>query len=127
MKNTDNHNDIIEKRELNDDEKDLVLLMLENGENRAKEYIQELRNISVASKCRCGCASINFALNGIEVSRKGGIDVIADFRYKTKNGNECGAYLFLSDEHLAGLDLWSMDGNEIPKYIPNKSELKKYE
>jgi L-rhamnose isomerase len=88
--------------------------------------LSELKELSVASECRCGCASIDFAVNGSPVS-PGGITVVADYLYKSENGNQMGCFLFMANGHIAGVDVWSVDGAETPIRLPVPSELYGYE
>jgi hypothetical protein len=111
-------------RDLNNSEKELILWMLENGNDNSKEYINEIDKLSVASKCPCGCPSINFAYDHKELSYKNGMKPIADFIYKSKKANLCGAFLFLLENHVGGLDIYSIDGNETPDELPSKNMLK---
>jgi len=46
------------------------------------------------------------------------MDLIGDYAWRTKAGGLCGAYLFTRRGHLAGLDLWSIDGAETPSTLP---------
>lgn len=89
--------------------------------------LHEMHNLEVASICKCGCASIDFSLSGKPISSKEGIAVIADYLYKTKSNNQMGCFLFMADGHLAGIEVWSIDGVEIPSDLPAPGELYAYE
>ena len=89
--------------------------------------LSELDELSVASECRCGCASIDFAINGSPVDQLGGITVIADYLYHSEQKFQMGCFLFMSNGHIAGLEVWSVDGAETPSRLPLPVELYGYE
>ena len=52
--------------------------------------------------------------------------VLGDYQWKDTRGNLFGAFVFEQDGLLAGLDLWSIDGAETPRTLPNSMELMPY-
>ncbi|MBR9871912.1 MAG: hypothetical protein GYB26_12320 [Gammaproteobacteria bacterium] len=114
-------------RSLNEKERDLLVWLSNNLTTSAQAPLHEIANLKVASICKCGCASIDFSLKGKPISVKEGITVIADYLYKTKSNNQMGCFLFMADGHLAGIEVWSIDGAETPSDLPAPSELYTYE
>jgi hypothetical protein len=105
-------------RPLSEGERELIRWMIEGSSSDRSDFIAQLERTTVAARCGCGCASIDLAVDGAEEDKKESMDLIADFAWKTKTGNLCGAYLFTRRRHLAGLDLWSIDGVETPSALP---------
>ncbi len=51
------------------------------------------------------------------------MQVLGDFQWKNSAGHLFGAFVFEQDGLLAGLDLWSVDGLEIPRALPDPAQL----
>lgn len=110
-------------RALTKKELDLLAWLLENSKIDVKMLRSELDQISVAFECGCGCASIDFAINKVPVNQHNGFTVVSDYQYKSENGNLMGCFLFASENHLAGIDVWSIDGLETPEVLPTPDKL----
>jgi hypothetical protein len=113
--------EIAENRSLTEQEYRLVRWMLEHGKPEALRYIEQLDHARVASRCYCGCASINFAIDDL-VPPGGDTEVLADFEF----GEEvqlCGAFVFARDGKLAGLEVcgYAVDA---PRILPNVEKLR---
>jgi hypothetical protein len=52
------------------------------------------------------------------------MEVVSDFWWRTPRGNLCGAFVFLREGVLAGIDLWSIDGAETPSQLPRPEQLR---
>ena len=111
-------------RELTPDEVALVRWLLEHGEPRAAHAISQLGKARVVSRCGCGCASVDFSVDGVRPSGRVGMDVVSDYWWRTPRGNLCGAFVFLRNGVLGGLDLWSIDGAETPSVLPRPGDLR---
>ena len=101
-------------RGLGEAEMRLVRWLLENGTPAARRLLGQLKDLKVVSRCACGCASINFVNE-----RRGGMEILGDFKYTHPNGGDIGVFAFAVNGKLAGIDLWSIDGlsnrnDEIP-------------
>ena len=110
-------------RPLDKREWELLVWLIENGDDEAKTLTHELDQISVAFECGCGCASIDFAINKKPVDHSNGISVVSEYQYKSEKGNLMGCFLFTAENHLAGIDLWSIDGQETPEILPTPDKL----
>jgi hypothetical protein len=115
---------IPEDRDLSPQEASLVKWMLEHGDKSAIEYLPQLDTARVASRCSCGCGSINFAISDV-IPPDGNVGILADFEYVSVKGNLCGAFVFERFGTLAGLELWSIDGKEIPADLPATGALQR--
>ena len=114
-------------RALSSEETALVGWLLENGNESSRRVLPQLHRARVSSLCGCGCASIDFAIQGApEPADAHGMEVVSDYWWRTDGGNRCGAFVFLRGGLLAGLDLWSIDGVETPGVLPRVNQLRSY-
>lgn len=109
---------IPEVRPLSEQERTLLRWMVKGSSGVHSDLLAQLDRTTVVARCGCGCASIDFAVDGVEEEKKEPMDLISDYAWKTKAGNLCGAYLFTRRDRLAGFDLWSIDGAETPSTLP---------
>ena len=108
---------IPEDRPLSGQEAALVRWMLEHGTPEAAGFLPQLSDARVVSRCPCGCASVNFSVAGV-APPPGSLGILADFQFRTPEGHLCGAFVFERAGVLAGLDVWSIDGQTIPSTLP---------
>lgn len=113
-------------RDLSAEEANLLRWLVENPTCGAATD-HEISNVSVASECGCGCASIDFAVNGEPVSVASGMSVVSDYLYKSKTGSQMGCFLFLAGGKLGGIEAWSADGSETAKSLPLPEQLYAFE
>jgi hypothetical protein len=114
---------ITEDRELTPEEHALVQWLLERGEPGETAFLPQLATARVAARCSCGCASINFSIGGTQPSRDGRMDILSDYSWRDSAGHLFGAFVFARDGRLAGLDLWSIDGQATATQLPKPGEL----
>jgi hypothetical protein len=114
---------INEDRALSAEEHELVRWLLEHSEAHASAFLPQLANARVASRCSCGCASIDFSIGGVQPPSTGDMDILSDYSWRDSAGHLFGAFVFTRGELLAGLDLWSVDGQATATHLPNPSEL----
>jgi hypothetical protein len=106
------------------DELALVSWLLGHGNARGQNALSQIPGLRVISQCQCGCASVDFSVEGKLPSPKSGMEVVSDYWWRTEAGNLCGVFVFLRDDAVAGIDLWSIDGQEIPSTLPSIDRLK---
>ena len=109
--------EIAESRDLTAEERALVQWLLEHGTANAQQFLSQLQQAKVHSHCMCGCASIDFAIAG-ERPKHFAMRVLSDFQWQDQDLNLFGAFVFEQDGLLAGLDLWSIDGQATPSTLP---------
>lgn len=114
---------IPEDRPLSAHETTLVSWMLEHGIAAAAEFPPQLAEARVVSRCYCGCASVDFAVNGVVPPSGNAIGILADFEYRTAEGHLNGAFVFERTGLLAGLEVWSIDGLSTPTSLPTVEQL----
>jgi len=106
-----------EDRLLTDSERTLLRWLLEHGDSGAHDFIPQIDLVRVAGQCGCGCATVDLAVDGFK-GRKKGMSAVADFFYRTPLGSLCGAIVFVSGKRLTCLEIWSVDGQEVPSVLP---------
>ena len=111
-------------RPLTEPERRLVAWLLQHGSERSLPFLAQLPSTTVVSRCSCGCASIDFAVAGRTPSPEGGIEILADFRWDNADGHLFGAFVFARHDLLAGLEVWSIDGQATPSILPTAAQLR---
>jgi hypothetical protein len=114
---------ISEDRELSSEERSLLLWLLEHGAPNAARFIPQLGSARVTAHCSCGCASIDFSIAGTLPPCAGDMDILSDYSWRDSAGHLFGAFVFARGGLLAGLDLWSIDGQATATQLPQSSEL----
>ena len=104
-------------RPLASNELAVVQWLLEHGEGDNSLFLEQLKSVRVVRLCGCGCASINFSINGKRPQHLA-MRVLSDHQWHNDQGHLFGAFVFEQDGLLAGLDLWSVDGQSTPDSMP---------
>ncbi len=115
---------IQDDRPLTEAETSLVQWLLQHGTPQAKDYLPQLKRAWVVSRCYCGCASIDFAIDGVVPPPGDGISILADYEWKGPRGEMFGVFVFERCGLLAGLEVWSQDGLAEAKALPNTELLR---
>jgi hypothetical protein len=110
-------------RDLTDEERVLTRWIIENGSEDSSRFLQQLEQAKVCSKCSCGCASVDFEINGSTPSKESGMEIIGDFVYGDEN-TMCGVFVFSQDNQLSGLEVYPLAVDEAPKSLPSASILR---
>jgi len=113
-------------RSLTPRELDVIQWLLQHGDQDNAEFLEQLKDARVAQLCGCGCASIDLSINGKRPERFA-MRVLSDFAWRNEQGHLFGAFVFEQDGQLAGLDLWSIDGQSTPDALPAIERLVPYE
>ncbi|MQP76356.1 hypothetical protein CQ393_10700 [Stenotrophomonas sp. MYb238] len=95
----------------------MIRWLLEHGDGDNTAFLAQLNHARVIRLCACGCASIGLSING-KRPKDLGMQVLSDFMWQDSQGHLFGAFVFEQDSLLAGLDLWSIDGQSIPDAMP---------
>lgn len=113
----------VEPRPLERAEAELLVWLLKNGNPGADQLIDQVPNLEVVGKCGCGCASIDFAIRGKPRTKSGGLHILSDYQWKDSSENMFGVFAFSKENEIAGIEVWSIDGNETPSQLPNPKQL----
>jgi hypothetical protein len=114
-----------EPRLLSHAERELTAWLLRHGSDDAGEFLPQLDRAKVIAHCRCGCASIDFSIDGRQ-PKTFGMRVLSDYQWKDQRGHLFGVMVFEQDDLLAGLDVWSIDGGATPYELPPIQSLVPY-
>jgi len=113
----------IEPRPLERAEEELLVWLLKNGKADADQFIDQVPRLEVVGKCGCGCASIDFAIRGKPKTKSGGLHILSDYQWKDSSENIFGVFAVSKENEIAGIEVWSIDGNETPTHLPNPAQL----
>lgn len=105
-------------RSLSQEELTLVIYLLNHGSAEAKPFLAQLAGARVVAHCICGCASVDFSIDGLQ-SQASGMRTLSDFQWKDEQGHLFGIVLFERGGLLSGLDVWSIDGQATPFILPS--------
>jgi hypothetical protein len=111
-------------RPLTSAEKQLVRWMLEHGKPEARAFLSQLERAQVTDwRCTCGCASINFSVDGFP-EPSGGLHQLADFVFGSDEDLN-GIFVFEQSGVLAGLEVYGLAG-DAPKTLPSSDSLRPF-
>lgn len=115
--------EIPDNRELSVAERQLTRWLLERAGPDAAALLGQVDQVRVVSRCGCGCASVNFDLEGQGWRTPGGMTVYAEHEWRDADGRLCGIFVFAKGGWLAGLEVWSPDGTAPPGDLPDSYAL----
>ena len=114
---------ILEDRDLTKDERSLVEWLLDHGTPDAIRYRPHLNKARVAARCYCGCARIDFGIDGVVPNKGEPIFILSDYEWIDTDGRLFGTFVFSRCDLLAGLEVWLQDGLATADYLPEISQL----
>jgi hypothetical protein len=114
---------IPDERPLSKAEYDLARWMLEHGESAGREFLTQLDRARVVSRCPCGCASVDFEVEGLSPPT-GGLRILGDFVFGG-DSDLAGAFVFERNGVLAGVEVYGLAG-DAPKTLPSPSTLRPF-
>lgn len=98
-------------------ENTLVRWMLEHGNPDAASFLPQCDRAQVTSwHCPCGCASMNFVVEG-HPETTGGINPLAEFIFGSES-DLSGIFVYERAGVLAGLEVYGLAG-DAPKTLPS--------
>jgi len=114
-------------RPLTEAELNLCRWMLEHSSTQAQSYLSQLELAEVTSwRCPCGCASINFQVQGSSPPASQGIKPISEFVFGGPADLSC---IFLYVQYggvLGGLEVYGLAG-DAPRVLPTSDLLRPWE
>jgi hypothetical protein len=99
---------ILQNRPLSSQEANLTRWLLEHGSPAAARYLAELPRARVVGRCGCGCASVDFAVDGEEAPDTTGLEILADYTWADAAGRMAGIFLFARAGRLSGLEVYTL-------------------
>ena len=112
-------------RPLTEKEKALTKWLLEHGNKDSKKFLAQLEKAQVISECECGCASIDFVIEGFPYEHKSGLYVISDYLFERSKEEQFGVFIFTQDNILSGMETYSFCVKPAP--LPEVQELMPFE
>lgn len=104
-------------------ERELTLWLIEHPtEKNVPDVHDQVDRLTVHDTCACGCPTINFALDGINVTGKGS-RLISDY-YAEVDGQDVGVMLFEAEGRLSCLEVYSCGGSDEPFGLPEISTIR---
>jgi len=117
---------IPQNRALSEAEHAFAHWLLSHGGARSRELLPQLDAAWVVGKCSCGCASINLSVGGVSHYGVKGMETLCTFRWQSPQGHQFEVFAFACGGLLAGIDLWSVDGQSIPTELPDTQALERF-
>jgi hypothetical protein len=116
----DHHN-----RPLTDVERRLARWMLEHGTTaEAEQYLAQLERAEVTPwKCRCGCVTMKFQIQGHAMAPPG-VHILGDFLIGEGN-HQGGAFIYSSNGLLSGIEFYGT-ASDAPRRLPLPEDLRPY-
>src|SRR5262245_34936799 len=102
---------IAEKRPLSDAERSLLDWLLRHGTPEAAKYVNQLPQVTVASRCGCGCPTIDLAVAGRTASPGSPTTILADGEGISPEGVRCGIILHGREGIISELEFYPIDGD----------------
>ncbi len=103
-------------RPLTQQERDLVRWLIEHAHKNAADLLPQVDRLSVASRCTCGCPTIDFALDGEPVVQKGE-QLISDWDAEV-DGMPVYVQLWMRHGRISSLEVGSLPGTDQPFGLP---------
>src|SRR5688572_2688475 len=111
-------------RDLTPSERHLVRWMLEHGGPDAQQFLPQLERVRVTPwRCPCGCASINFVIEG-KPEPPLGMRPIADYLVRGAD-DLSGIFVFEQSGALSGLEVYGFAG-DAPATLPTPDMLRTF-
>jgi hypothetical protein len=117
---------ILEDRVLTQEEINLLTWLIKHKQTGTADYLSQIGRLRIASRCGCGCASVNFSFDGKEPEKGIGLEVLSDWYWGTEGKNLSGVFAFAKDGRLAGIEVYSVDGSSTPAELPNVKNLREF-
>jgi len=112
-------------RPISQHEADIIRWLLEHGDPKHLPLIDQINSLRVASKCTCGCPTVDFDL-GDGINSLVGEGMIADCG-ATVDDQAVGVLLFARRGLLSTLEVYSCAGSDKPFGLPAIESLYSYD
>lgn len=110
-------------RKLSADEERLLRHMLEQGDDVGKGYDSQVDRVEVTPwRCDCGCASLQFAVDGKTQPDGSSFEPLGHFTFGSDE-EMCGIFVFAQSGVLGGIEVYGM-GCDPPNVLPSPESLR---
>ena len=110
------------ERPLTEKERSVTLWLLQQCDDDASTFLADVGKATVVGRCPCGCDTIDFAISGFRPENNG-MNVLSDFYWIDDDGYTNGIFVFSISGQLAGLEVYSCDGECGAVRLPDPSRL----
>ena len=102
-----------ENRGLTGKERLLLERLLSRGTPDSKSYVEQLPLVTVASRCGCGCPTIDLAVGGRVASPRSPTVILSEAGGVSPEGISFGIILHGRDGLISELELYPVDGEGV--------------
>ena len=107
------------------EECEILRWLLQNGGTRGQALLSQIGAAHVISRCGCGCASIDMSIGGKIPAPGAGLEQVSpDYFWDAPGGGLCSLFAYAKGGQLAGIEVWSLDGEEVPTSLPLIEQLR---
>jgi hypothetical protein len=111
----------VDERPLSAEEYALCNWLIAHGSPTAGKYAPQLERATVASRCTCGCPSVDLAVGGKHTV--GGSEIIGDAEGLSPEGLRVGVILHCREGQLSELEVYPIDPPSKPFRLPKPEAL----
>jgi len=111
-------------RPLTQHERDLLRWLIDHSHMNASHLLPQINRLSVATRCTCGCPTIDFALDGEPVAKKG--EKLVSDGLAEVEGMPVGVMLWQSNDRISTLEVYSLPGSNSPFGLPAIESIHSY-
>ncbi len=102
---------IPEGRPLSGPERRLLERLLQHGYPEAAGYVHQMPNVTVVSRCACGCPTIRFAVSNCSTSLGSDQTILAERGGVSPEGVRFGIYLLGREGLISELEVYPISGD----------------
>jgi hypothetical protein len=102
-----------ERRGLTEKERMLMELLFANGTLESKTYAEQLGRVTVASRCGCGCPTIDLAVEGRTASPRSPTVILSEAGGVSPEGISFGIILHVREGLISELEFYPIDGEGV--------------
>lgn len=113
---------IPEHRQLTETERDLFEYFLCRSGVTPGPFCEQIQRAVVESRCSCGCPSIDVRVEGAQQTIEQLYPVL-EYWWRDSTGARHGVFPVGQGSRLAGLQVYSFEGSEHPRELPEIAEL----
>jgi len=110
------------ERPLTEQERSISLWLLQHGSQEASTFLSDVDRVTVVGTCPCGCDTVDFAVSGCRPANSG-MHVLSDYYWVDDDGHTNGIFIYAISGQLAGLEVYSCDGECGSVRLPDPTRL----
>jgi hypothetical protein len=100
-------------RELSEKERALLEQLILHGTAESKSYVEQLPHVTVASRCGCGCPTIDLAVTGRVASPGSPSAILGEAGGVSPEGISFGVILHGREGLLSELEVYPIEGDAV--------------